>query len=168
MAHGANPREPKALDELAAEAARSVGVEVVDLVVRNQGPYSVIRIDIDRAGPRGVTIEDCEAMSRAFDALLEAHGELRERHELQVSSPGVDRPIRTDDDIRRNTGRMVAVEISEPLEGARVLRGTLGGLHEGSLRLVTREGREVFVPRSTVILARQEIDIGRHRARRTR
>ena len=77
---------------------------------------------------------------------------------LEVSSPGIDRPIRTADDVRRNTGRMVDVELREPIEGRRRLRGVLLGLDGDRLRV--REGEEepeVRVPLDLVVRACQHV-----------
>lgn len=146
------------IQELAREAAESNGVEIVEVILRRQGKHSVLRIDIDRPGPAGVGLAECEAVSRTLGPGLDALDGLPESYDLQISSPGLERPIRTSDDVRRNTGRRVVVETREPVEGARVLRGELRGELGGVWRLALDDGREVAVPAGAVQLARQDLD----------
>lgn len=152
-------KQPGLFEEIAREAAAGLGLEIVAVRVHDQGAHSIVRIDIDRAGPKGVDLHDCEAMSRAFDAILESRGIARDRHELQVSSPGVDRPIRTTDDVRRNSGRRVLVEIEAPgdVPGVRLLRGVLLGGDGSAIRIAVDDGGEVSIPMDRVSLARQDV-----------
>lgn len=145
---------------LASDAAAAAGVEVVEFVVRRAGSRSIVRVDIDRAGPAGVGLDDCRRMSERLSVLLDAHDDLLPAsYVLEVSSPGVDRPIRTADDVRRNTGRRVVVDTKEPVAGRRTLHGVLLGGDATALWLdVEHEGR-VTVPVATVALARQEVEI---------
>src|SRR5262245_59868173 len=93
-----------AFEELARDVALALGLEVVEFAFHSQGKHSLLRIDIDRPGPDGVGIRDCESLSRALDERLEQLDFFDAPYELQVSSPGIDRPIRSDDDLRRNAG----------------------------------------------------------------
>jgi ribosome maturation factor RimP len=141
---------------LARPVVADLGLEIVDTAFRRRGSRWHLRIDIDRAGARGVGLEDCERVSGALGVALEDSGVLEDAYVLEVSSPGLDRPIRTDDDIRRNTGRAVVVETREPVEGRRSFRGVLLGADRDALRLREAEG-ETRVPRSLVVKAHQEI-----------
>jgi len=140
----------------AREIATGLGLEIVEFVFHDQGRRSQLRIDIDRPGPAGVGLRDCETLSRALDLRLEAIEGLEQAYELQVSSPGIDRPIRSDDDIRRNTGRAVRVEYNE---GGRVVEahGVLAGLDEDGAVRVASLGDERRVPRADIVLMKQEV-----------
>lgn len=147
------------LEAMAAEAASPRGVEVVELLYRRQGRHSLLRVDIDRPGLAGVTLEDCEAVSRAFESLLDADDPFGENpYELQVSSPGLDRPIRTADDVRRNLGRRVAVETRAPIEGKRSFKGVLVTGDAGGYRVLRDDGTEVAVLFEGVERAHQDLD----------
>jgi len=100
-------------ERIAREIAGRLGVEIVEFVFRSQGRHSLLRIDIDRPGLPGVTIDDCERLSRTLGDRIEELPFLGTPYELQVSSPGIDRPIRTDDDHRRNAGRPVRLEFRD-------------------------------------------------------
>lgn len=146
------------IDRIARDVAATRGVEVVDLVYRPQGKYSVLRIDIDRPGLPGVGLEDCEAYSRSLEPHLDALEDLPEEYDLQVSSPGLDRPIRSDDDFRRNTGRRVVVETSVAIDGRRSFVGELIGADGDTVRLrQDGDAGEVEIPRAPIVLARQDL-----------
>jgi len=131
---------------LAEEVCLPQGLEIVDLVLRRGSRRWTVRLDIDRAGTRGVTLEDCRAISRGLETALEESDPIDDSYVLEVSSPGLDRPIRTADDVRRNTGRMVVVETVDPVEGRRCFTGTLLGLAGDELLIREDEETEVRVP----------------------
>jgi ribosome maturation factor RimP len=148
------------LESMAAQAASTRGVEVVEVVYRKQGRHSLLRVDIDRPGSPGVTLEDCEAVSHALDALLEADDPFAEvPYDLQVSSPGLDRPIRTPDDVRRNEGRRVVVNARVPVDGNRLFKGVLQGGDASGFRVLRDDGVEIAVAFEVVDLAHQDLDL---------
>jgi ribosome maturation factor RimP len=153
---------------LAESLAPALGVEVVEVVFHRAGRFTLLRVDIDRPGVAGVTLSDCQHMTEALGPALDEIGLLESRYNLEISSPGLERPIRSDDDVRRNTGRRVVVETSEPVAGRRRLEGSLLGLEEGALRLLLEGGEEVRIPREKVTLARQDASIGRPKERENR
>ncbi len=163
---GVRERLVEEIGRIAAGIAASHGVEIVDLVYRSQGKHSVLRIDIDRPGLPGVGLDDCEAVSRALEGALDAVDGLPEAYDLQVSSPGLDRPIRSDDDFRRNTGRRVMVETSEPILGRRSLAGTLAAATAAGIVLRLDDGTDAEILRPAVVSARQELGVGPERGPR--
>lgn len=146
------------LGVLAAGVAPDIGVEVVDLVLRRAGRRWLLRIDIDRPGPEGVGIEQCQRFSRALEALLDEQETIPASYTLEVSSPGIDRPIETPDDVRRNTGRHVTVEAENEADGRRAYDGVLVGMDGDALVVRPGDGGEdVRVPLAEIILARQHV-----------
>ncbi len=140
----------------AERVAEAAGVELVELSLRGSGRRRVLRVDIDRAGPAGVGLEDCQRISNDLGEDLEHSELLSSGYVLEVSSPGVDRPIRTPDDIRRNTGRRVVVTTTEPVEGRSEFRGVLKGQDGECLHVADDEG-ELMIPLVHVLKARQEV-----------
>ena len=146
-----------AVEQAARELAGELGLEIVDLAFHGQGNHSQLRLDIDRPGPTGVGIADCERFSRALDARIDGLDVFGSSYELQVSSPGIDRPLKSDDDIRRNVGRPVRMEFRDELGRVREARGTLAGDQGTSVvRLMTDAG-EISVARSAVSLLKQDV-----------
>lgn len=146
------------LRQIAAEVARDLGLELVELKVGRAKKRIHLRIDVDRVGATGVGIEDCKRVSNAVDRVLEERDLIPGSYVLEVSSPGIDRPIRTADDVRRNAGRRVTVRTHEPLEGRTSFSGVLLGLDGDNLRLREDDGDdEVAIPLAGIALARQEV-----------
>jgi ribosome maturation factor RimP len=145
------------VDELSQPVLTEMGLELVEIVFRRNGRRWLLRLDIDRPGPEGVGVEDCQRVSQALAAALDEADLVSDSYVLEVSSPGIDRPIRTDDDIRRNTGRRVVVETEEPPSGRREFRGVLLGQNEGELRLAEEGGNEIRIPRERIVRAYQEM-----------
>lgn len=151
------------VERLAADVAARLGLEVVEVRYHRRAGHGTLRVNLDRPGTPGVGLDECEAVSRELEVLLDEAGLIEESYDLQVSSPGLDRPIRTDDDIRRNTGRWVVLDTQEPAGERRRLRGILRGQEGGAIRLEVAEGEEVLVDRSTILRARQEVRFGQGR-----
>ena len=153
---------------LAETLAPALGLEVVEVVFHRAGRFTQVRVDIDRPGTPGVTLEDCQRMTEALGPALDATELLEPRYNLEVSSPGLDRPIRTEDDVRRNRGRRVEVDVATPVAGSRHLTGELLGMAEGALHVLLDGGEKVLLPRENVVLARQEITVSRAKERGNR
>lgn len=150
-----------ALRRLASRAVEEAGLELVDLSLRGSSRRRTLRVDIDRPGPRGVDLEDCKRVSDLLGAAIDAEdGLIEASYLLEVSSPGVDRPIRSADDIRRNTGRRVVVTVRDSADGRRSFRGLLAGERNGAMILeLEDEGRnEIAIPLESVETARQDVE----------
>jgi ribosome maturation factor RimP len=140
--------------------ATGLGVEIVEFVFHSQGRHSLLRIDIDRPGLPGVGLADCETFSRTLGEQIEELSFFDAPYELQVSSPGIDRPIRSDADLRRNAGRPVWLEIRDDDGRVRELRGTLGVSHESEAVTITG-GREVIrILRDRIVFMKQDVTLG--------
>jgi ribosome maturation factor RimP len=145
----------EAVRNIADRAAAECGIEVVDITLRGGGHGSLLRIDIDRPGPIAVGIEECRKMSGAVSELLDADDPIPHGYTLEVSSPGIDRPIVTDADLRRNTGRRVLALTSEAVSGKRELRGVLASADRE--RIVIRDGeQEIGIPREFIVKLSQD------------
>lgn len=149
---------PEIESELAGRV-ESLGYELVDLQWGGSGRRPLLKVRIDRPDSRpgdGVTVDDCAVVSRALEPWLDGHEGLSERYVLEVSSPGVDRPLVRARDFARFRGEMVAVVGHDVLAGrARRLEGELLGLEgEGTdgevVALRLPDGGEVRIPRSEI------------------
>ena len=136
----------------------ALGFELVDVRWGGSGGRPSLRVRIDRPDAvvgHGVTVDDCAVVSRALGPCLDARPDLLARYVLEVSSPGVDRPLTKDRDFQRFRGQKVAVKGHDVLAGrARRLEGELLGLEEGeggpAVRLRLADGDEVSIPRERV------------------
>jgi ribosome maturation factor RimP len=145
------------LSRIAAPILRELGAELVDLAVRGPRGNRIVRLDVDRPGPRGIDVADCQTISQRLGAALDDADLFASHYTLEVSSPGIERPIRTADDIRRNTGRRIDVACAAPDGAERSVRGLLLGQQDDGLLLETSEGARVRSPLAEVRFARQAV-----------
>jgi len=150
---------PEVDRELESRIAQ-LGYELVDVRWAGSARRPLLRIGIDlaaRRGPgEGVTVEDCARVSRALEGWLDGLEAMPERYVLEVSSPGVERPLRRPQDYERFVGKKIAVKGPAPLAGrATRLEGELLGLAgsgsgEERVRLRLPGGDEVEIPRTEI------------------
>ncbi len=157
--------------EAAERVARSYGLEIFDVQLRRESVGTVLRVTIDRPDPGkptspdedAVGIADCQRVSHDLSALLDVESDelgtaaLGQAYTLEVSSPGLDRPLRHEADFRRFQGRLAKVVTTEPVSGQSAFAGRLAGVDGGIVLL--EEGRKVHrVPLSRVKRARLEVE----------
>jgi len=140
----------------------SLGLELVELEYKRFGRSMVLRLFIDRPG--GVTLDDCASVSRELSQVLDVEDFIREFYTLEVSSPGLDRPLKKESDYLRYTGRLVKLRTFELLpDDAGNLRktfvGTLVGLEDGIVRLTLQEGQSASLPLGKIAKANLEFEI---------
>ena len=148
---------------IAERVARSHGLEVWDIVSRREPHGPVVRVFIDRPGPaatpeESVSIEDCAEVSREIGTILDVEDPLPFTYTLEVSSPGLDRPLRGADDYRRFAGRLAKIVMREKVDGQGFFRGKLAGL-DGSDVLIEAEDRRTHrVPVAVITRANLEVE----------
>ncbi len=125
---------------MAQPLAEESGLEVVDVEFHAQGRKRTLRILIDRPG--GVTLDECAHFSRRLSDCLDMNQTLSHSYYLEVSSPGVDRPLRSLEHFERFTGEHAALTTSEPLDGRRHWDGRLIGTRDGRVGLCLEGGEE--------------------------
>lgn len=148
---------------LAEPVAESLGLEVLDTEFLTEGGQRILRVTIYK--PEGITLDDCEAMDRAFGEVLDREDPIEGSYNLEISSPGLERTLRRDREFQVFAGRGVQVNLFVPVEGKRQYEGVLVGLEEGGVVVDTTRGRMSF-PRQNVsrvkLLFRPEEGGGRH------
>lgn len=142
------------LDELVRQSCSEAGVELVECDLFQAGNRKILRIFIDR--PTGVSIDDCAKVSRSLGARLDLEDVIPSAYNIEVSSPGLDRPLKTTRDFERNLGHLV--RINRP-KGAPVI-GRLKAVTEDSLVLTPKgKGLEQTVLRAEILLAKVEAEL---------
>jgi ribosome maturation factor RimP len=149
------------LDERLAERVAALGFELVELERAGSRTRPILRLRVDRPGSAegaGITVGECARLSRALEAELDEDPHVAERYVLEVSSPGVERPLVRADDFGRFAGREVALKLHLPLPGrGKRLEGELLGLAEEDgqerIRLVLKDGETINIPRADVARA---------------
>ena len=123
----------------------------------------VLRIQIDRPGPAatpedGVCVEDCATVSRDLSALLDVEDVVPMAYTLEVSSPGLDRPIRDAADYRRFRGRRAKIVLREPVDGQGFVKGRLLGLEGPDVLMDGDDGKRHRVPLGLITRAHLEVE----------
>ncbi len=150
----------KKIHELASQAAEDEGLELVSAEILGRGRRLLLRITVDKDG--GVTIGDCERMSRSLEALLDVEDPIRSSYVLEVSSPGIDRPLTQQKDFEKNIGKLVRIVMTEKIDNQSFIIGRITDAGEGWVRLTVGskgKDKDVFVPLDKVSKARLEIEI---------
>jgi len=142
------------IESLLAPVVEGLGCELWGLEFMSQGRRSRLRVFIDR--PEGVTVEDCERVSRDVSDLLDVEDIMPEFYTLEVSSPGMDRILFKAEHYQANLGAVVDVRLNFPLEGRKHIAGVLVGLEDEEIvvRPQDEEGEEYVLPLANIHRAR--------------
>ena len=150
--------------ESAGRVAAAHGLELFDLQLTRESQGWVVRVTIDRPGPassaeESVSIEDCATVSRELSAILDVDDPLDRAYTLEVTSPGLDRPLRHEADFRRFVGRAASIVLAEPVDGQSYFSGRLGGVEQGDVvLLVGKRNRAHRLPLAAIKRARLEVE----------
>ena len=123
---------------LVEPAILALGLELWGIEHVLQGKYSLLRIYIE--SDRGISVEDCEKVSRQVSAILDVEGPITGEYTLEVSSPGLDRPLFTAGQFEQFLGNVVNVRIRTPIEGRRKFRGKIECVTDEVISLQVEQG----------------------------
>jgi len=130
---------------LAEDLLANLGYELVDLEFSQNDEGSLLRLFVDKEG--GVTLDDCTHVSRMFGALLDVEDPISGGYNLEISSPGLNRPLRRFRDFSARIGETVKVTLVRPLDGRRRFKGVLKEVTEEPLTVTIEvDGEEYIVP----------------------
>lgn len=141
---------------LAERVATSMGFEVVLLEIKGKG-RAIVRVYVDQPG--GVTLDDCERFSRRFSVLLDVEDWIPFSFVLEISSPGLDRPLVKEEDFRRFSGRNAKVRTKTPVAGRRNFKGKILGVSKDLLGLEIAPEQRIEIEISAIEKANLVIDI---------
>src|SRR5438105_3048133 len=132
---------------IAERVAASYGLEIFDVQFRREAPGMVLRVRIDRPGSKAtaedsVTVDECATISRDLSAILDVDDVVPMAYTLEVSSPGLDRPLTRAEDYQRFAGRRAKLVMREKIDGQGCFKGQLGGLEDGPVTYVMTEGED--------------------------
>ncbi|HET9833750.1 MAG TPA: ribosome maturation factor RimP [Vicinamibacterales bacterium] len=149
--------------DIAGRVAASYGLELFDVQFRREASGMVLRIQIDRPGPAAsaddsVSVEDCANVSRDLSAILDVDDVVPTAYVLEVSSPGLDRPLRRAEDYERFAGRRAKLVMREKIDGQGYFRGQLGGLEDGHVLIEGEDKRTHRVPLDVITRANLEVE----------
>lgn len=148
---------------IAERVAGGYGLEIFDVQFRREAPGMVLRVRIDRPGPAsqdadGVSVGDCANVSRDLSAIFDVEEVVPTAYTLEVSSPGLDRPLRRLDDYRRFTGRLAKIVMREKVDGQGFFRGTIAGVDGQDVLIDGDDRRTHRVPLGVISRANLEVE----------
>ena len=148
---------------IAERVAASRGLEIWDIQSRRETAGHVVRVFIDRPGPaatpeESVSIEDCEQVNREMSTILDVEDPLPFAYTLEVSSPGLDRPLRSAADYERFAGRLAKVVVSAPVDNQKAFEGRLRGIEGEAVLLEAANGRIHRLPLGLITRGRLEVE----------
>jgi ribosome maturation factor RimP len=148
---------------LAGRVAAGYGLDIFDVQFRREAQGMVLRIRIDRPGPAAtaedsVSVEDCANVSRDLSAILDVEDVVPIAYTLEVSSPGLDRPLRGADDYARFAGRRAKLVLREQVDGQGFFKGVLAGVEDGAVLIEADDRRRHRVPIGMISRANLEVE----------
>lgn len=147
---------PVHLQKLLEPAITALGYELVGIEYAGQGRGSVLRIYIDSAN--GISVDDCQRVSHQVSGVLDVEDPIQGRYALEVSSPGLDRPLFSVEHFERFVGHRAKIRLHTPLNGQRNFAGVLKAVDDGNVVIVENEVA-IALPLATIDKARLIPDI---------
>lgn len=162
--------EPKLKDESVAGQVKAVaervtrgrGLELVDVEMKRERGGHFLRLFVDKEG--GIGVADLQSVSEEVSAILDAEDPISSSYTLEVSSPGLDRPLKKEADYQKSVGKLVKLSSYELVEGRRHWTGRLTAFEDGvlSVTLEKEGGKVARIPYEKLSHGRLEIEFGRH------
>jgi len=131
--------ESRRIVELIGPSVEAMGYDVVRVQMMG-GARPVLQVMVERRDDQAMTVEDCAEVSRTVSAILDVDDPIQGAYALEVTSPGIDRPLTRPKDFDRFAGFEARVEMASPVDGRKRFRGRLAGVADGKVRLIMPEG----------------------------
>jgi ribosome maturation factor RimP len=151
--------------EAAARVAASHGLEIFDIQLRRESIGTVLRVIIDRPDPgrvetpeEAVGIEECQRVSQDVSAILDVEDALDAAYTLEVSSPGLERPLRGPEDYARFAGRLAKIVVTEAVDGQMHFEGRVQGIEDGAVVLAVGRTKVVRLPYDRIARGRLAVE----------
>ncbi len=145
----------KRTEELLTPITAAHGFEIVDVEFVKEGGNRFLRAYIDK--PDGITVDDCETISRALGARLDEEDFIEESYILEISSPGLGRPLKKEKDFIRNMGELVELHTFRPIDRQKEFCGILKAYDKDTVTIEQEDGAERVFERSMLALIRQAV-----------
>jgi len=146
----------KKTEELIAPLIEAENFELVDVEYVKEGADWYLRVYIDKEG--GITVDDCEKISRAFNVILDREDYIDDAYIFEVSSPGLLRPLKKDKDYARNIGKLLEVKLFAPVDGTKEFEAELKSFDKNNVTFVMDDDTQLTVRRADISLIRPAIE----------
>lgn len=143
------------IEGIVNEILEDLNIELVDIEFRNEGRSKILRVYIDKEN--GVSIDDCASISRELGTLLDVNNVINSGYTLEVSSPGLRRPLKEEKDYKRFLGRQIKLKTNKMVENRKNFEGLLKNCNDGNISVET-DGTLYSIPIELITKANLEID----------
>ena len=137
--------------ELAKPIIDRNNFELVEVEYKKEGSDWYLRVYLDKEG--GITIDDCQSVSEELSDLLDEADPIEQSYIFEVSSPGIDRPIKTDRDYEKNNGKLIEIKLFSPVSGKKAFEGILKG-HTADKVEIEADGKAMQIEKSSIAVIR--------------
>jgi len=144
------------IKNIARPRADEMGLELVDVEYKIGGNF--LRVFIDRPG-KGVAMNDCSNMSRRLSAELDINDPISHPYRLEVSSPGLDRPLKNEEDYIRYAGQLAKVILAQPMNGQNTFIGHIEECRQGMVKINLKDEESVWLPLAQIKKAHLEVEL---------
>ena len=145
-----------AVENIAAPIVEDLGMELIEVEYVKEGPSWYLRLYIDKRG--GISIDDCQVVSEHVGEAIDAADPITGAYIFEVSSPGLDRPLKTGRDFKRYEGELVEISLYAPVNGSKNYEGILKGLQDGCIVIEdASSGEELRFEEKAVALTKRAI-----------
>ena len=132
------------LTPLFEPVVESMGYELVGVEFQGAGGHGTLRVYIDRE--QGVSLDDCAAISHQISGILDVEEPIKQAYDLEISSPGIDRPLFKLADFERFAGRTAKIKLAVDLEGRKNFKGRLQGVADARMVIIEVDGEAFYLP----------------------
>lgn len=152
-AQGARMNSVQMVEKLAQKVADELGLELVEVTLQKESRGKCLCLYVDKDG--GITLDDCERFHKQVQPLFEDV----DYDIMEVSSPGVDRPIKNMRDFERHQGDMVEVKLFAPVNGSKLYQGSLTAMDDASVTITDAEDQAITFERKAVAIIKPMVDL---------
>ena len=152
------------LEKLLKPGVEALGYELCDLELRVAAKNGLVRLFID--AEQGIGLEDCEAVSNQVSAILDVEDPIPGEYSLEVSSPGLDRRIKTREHFERFAGQMAKIELYRAADSRRRFKGELKGISDADEVRIEVDGKDYDLPLTNIEMARLVVQLENKRGKR--
>jgi len=145
----------ESLRQVALPLLTNRGIELVDLLCNRSNGRVFLRFLVDRPG--GITLDECAQLNREIGQLLDTQDLIQQRYLLEVSSPGLDRPLSSSKDFERCLGQSIKVDLHQPLHGQNVWVGRLEQVNEQEIIIQAQQQQALSIAHRDIARARLEV-----------
>ena len=140
--------------EIAKDYLEDHGIELIEVIFRREGPVLMLRVIVDTL--EGVKVSECADLNNYLSEALDKEDLVQDRYTIEVSSPGLDRPIKSDRDFEHSMGKELELTTYEAIDGRKTHEGALTGMGKDNI-VIERRGISTVISRDKIALARLKI-----------